>query len=312
LSIEGYAGRGLIQGLSDSFTNDDLAAVDLLPPDVGALLVGATARYRTTSGLAFGAEYQRELRSDRAGLYSERVAFDASGAVSGTSFIAALQADLASTAVNEARLRITRPLPWQMSAGLEYLHSTPFFPLWTIWGVFAPVGYNEVHADGVWASAGKDLSLSLSGGFRQYQDTHTGVGFLPLRDDGWNMVLGGAWRPTPVWEVTGNYRRDIGFGAAKSDGIASVRWHGDNSSTWLGLTASVVQNIFEWRVANGYIVGGSVDGGMMLTPDVRLSANAGLYRQIAGDTPATTVNWSQRLVMLRLFWMMGGDPGLRP
>ena len=144
----------------------------------------------------------------------------------------------------------------------------------------------------------KGLSVALSGGYRQYQDTHTGVGFLPLRDDGWTAVVSGAWRPQPAWEVTGSYRRDIGFGAAKSDGNAGVRWQRDGGAAWLGVTGSAVQNIFEFRVANGYVAGASVDGGLPLTSDVRLSAQAGLYRQIAGNTPSTTVNWSQRRALV--------------
>jgi hypothetical protein len=312
LSIQGYAGRGLVQGLSESFTNVAIGAVDLLPPDVGAILLGATARYRTSQGIAYGAEYQREMRSDRAGLYSERVAFDAAGASGGTSFIADAQVDLATTAINEFRVRASRLVTHGASAGLEYLHSTPFFPLWTIWGVFSPVGFNEVRADGIWTSDDNGYSFAASGGYRQYQDTHTGVGFLPIRNDGWTTVFSGAWRLKPAWEMTASYRRDIGFGASKSDGTAGVRWQRDDGARWLAFTGSAVQNIFEFRVANGYVAGVTIDGGIPLTSELRLSGQVGLYRQMAGETPSTTVNWSQRLATLRLQWAPGRDPGIKP
>jgi hypothetical protein len=312
LAVEGYAGRALIQGLSESFTSSELGAVDLLPPDVGAILLGVTARYRTTKGVRLGAEYQRELRNDRAGLYSERVALDAAGSVGGASIMGELQADLASSALNEVRIRASRPVAPGTNAAIEYVHSTPFFPLWTIWGVFAPVGFDEARADASWTSAGRGVSLTMSGAFRQYQDTHTGVGFLPLRNDGWTAVLRGAWRLQPGWELTGSYRRDIGFGASKSDGNAGVRWQRADGDGWLALTGSAVQNIFEWVLANGYVVGASVDGGWQLRPDVRVSGQVGLYRHIAEDTQSTTVNWSQRRALLRLVWTTGRDPGMKP
>jgi hypothetical protein len=178
--------------------------------------------------------------------------------------------------------------------------------------VFSPVAFNEAHADALWASAEKGLSVALSGGYRQYQDTHTGVGFLPLRADGWTAVVSGAWRPHTAWEVTGSYRRDIGFGAAKSDGTAGVHWQPNGGAAWLGVTGTATQNIFEFRVASGYVAGAAVDGGLQLMSDVRLSAQAGLYRQIDGNTPSTTVNWSQRLALVRLFWLVGRDPGMKP
>ena len=305
--VEGYAGRGLIQGLSESFTSSALGAVDLLPPDVGAILLGVTARYHATGGVAIGAEYQRELRNDRAGLYSERVAVDAAGMFHGTSLLADAQVDLASSAVNEFRLRASRPVVSGASAGLEYLHSTPFFPLWTIWGVFAPVGFNELRADATWAI--RDLSFALAGSYRRYQDTHTGVGFLPLRNDGWTTILSAGWRIRSGLDVTGSYRRDLGFGASKSDGTASLRWQRDDGASWLAVTGSAVQNMFEYRVADGYVAGVTLDGGVPVTSEVRLAAQVGLYRQVANNEPSARVNWSQRLATLRVEWAMGRDPG---
>jgi hypothetical protein len=131
-----------------------------------------------------------------------------------------------------------------------------------------------------------------------------------MRDDGWTLIGGGTWRWHPEWDVEGSYRRDIGFGAAKSDGNAAVRWRHGNG-TWVALTGSAVQNIYEFQMLNGYLAGGGVDALVPLTPELNLVAQMGIYRQIASNTPATTVNWSQRRALLRLEWGMGGDPGLK-
>lgn len=308
LVVEGYAGASLIQGLSESPTSSVLAAADVLPPDVRGIVLGATARWRPTLPLAFGAEYQRELRSDRAGLYSERVALDATLLAGATSISGDAQGDLASGALNELRLRASRPLPSGVTGSIEGVHATPFFPLWTIWGVFSPVGYNEARAEASWRSAEADRSIALSGGYRRYEDTHTGVGFLPLRNDGWTVIGSGSLRPRRDVELTGSYRRDIGFGASKSDGDASIRWN-RGASAWFGLTASVLQNIYEFSVGEGYVAGAALDGALPLSPNVRLAAQVGIYRHVGANAP-TTVDWSQRRALVRLEWVAGHDPGM--
>jgi len=308
LAVGGYAGWSLIQGLSEAPTSSALAAADILPPDVRGIVLGAHARWRPTQPLALGAEYQREIRTDRAGLYSERVALDGTLSAGKTTVSVEGQADLASGALNEARLRAARPLSQWISGSVEAVHSTPFFPLWTIWGVFSPVGFNEARADASWRSANDEVSVSLGGGYRRYDDTHTGVGFLPLRNDGWTLIGSGAWRVRPAWAVTGSYRRDIGFGASKSDGNAGIRWERDDGA-WVGVTGSVLQNIYEFRVDDGYVGGAALDGALPLTPNVRVAAQVALYRHIGASASSTTVDWSQRRALVRLEWVAGRDPG---
>jgi len=309
LTVEGYAGSSLIQGLSEPPTSSELAAADVLPPDVRGILLGGTVRWRPAPTFAVGAEYQRVIRSDRAGFYSDRLAIDGVFIARGISFIADAQVDFATHALNELRIRASRPLWYRIETGVEAVHSTPFFPLWTIWGVFSPVGFNEARADARWRSEDGNLSIALGGGYRRYQNTHTGVGFLPLRDDGWTAITSGTWRFRPAWETWGTYRRDIGFGASNSEGDVGIRWSGVNRVS-LGATGSVIQGIYEFRVASGYVAGGSVDAAFPLTSEIRLAAQAGVYRQIAANTPSTTMNWSQRRAFIRLDWSVGSDPGM--
>jgi hypothetical protein len=226
-----------------------------------------------------------------------------------TSITADVQADLASSAFNEVALHASHPLTWGTSASVDVVHSTPFFPLWTIWGVFAPVGFNEARVAASWRSPDGAGAFAFSGGYRRYQDTHTGVGFLPLRNDGWTVIGSGTWRVRPAVEVTGSYRRDIGFGASKSDGNAGVRWErGD--AVWVGITASVLQNIYEFRVDNGYVGGAALDAALPLTPYVSLAAQVALYRHFGTDASPLIVDWSQRRALVRLEWFAGRDPGM--
>lgn len=308
-SVLGYGGWSLIEGLSEPPTSAALAAADLLPPDSRGVLIGAVARYRTSSGSAFSAEYQREIRTDRAGLYSERVALDASTRIGATNLAANMQTDLATGALNELSLRATRRLPLDLAATVEGRHYTPFFPLWTIWGVFSPVGYNEARGEARWSSGGHTLSISADGSFRRYEDTHSGLAFLPLRDDGWHVGANAAWRPRATWLVSGSYGRDIGFGASRSDGSAGLRWT-PSERGYAGVTGTAFQNIYEFSVGSGTVTGLILDGGLRLTSDLRIAADGAIYQHIGKDEPKV-VNWSQRRASLRLEWTLGRDPGMR-
>ncbi|HEY6827303.1 MAG TPA: hypothetical protein VI259_10610 [Gemmatimonadaceae bacterium] len=305
VTLEAYGGRALVQGLSQPYTSGELASADNIPPDDGGLIFGVTGSWRASAADAINAEYQRVIRADRAGFYSDRASVDAVYTLDGTILTLQSQIDLATTAINEFVVRASRPFSARVGGSIEYRHSTPFFPLWTIWGVFSPVGFNEARGDGRWQSADGKWWTTLGGGYRQYQDTHTGVGFLPLRDNGWTLLATGGWRPGGSFDVNGSYRRDIGPGASKSDGSAGVRWT-RSDDRWLGITASATQNIFEYRLANGYLLGAMLDAGIPLTPSLRIVGQVGAYQQIASNTPSTTVNWTQRRALLRLEWSGGG------
>jgi hypothetical protein len=308
LSVEAYGGWSLVQGLSEPATSDALAAADLLPPDKRGVLLGATLRFRPGSRAAVAAEYQREIRTDRAGLYAERVALDGRVRVASTSIEAAMQADLATGAFNEVSVRASRRLPARVDAGVEARHFTPYFPLWTIWGAFAPVGYDEGRGEAHWSSLGSSLSLGAAGSYRRYQDTHSGLAFLPLRDDGWHVEGSAAWRPSSRLAASGTYGRDIGFGASRSDGSLGLRLT-PNARAYVGITGSAFQSIYEFRIGSGTVTGVVLDGGIRLGPDLQVVADAAVYQHIGKDTP-NVIDWSQRRASLRLEWTVGRDPGL--
>ena len=308
-SVLGYGGWSLIQGLSEPPTSGALAAADLLPPDSRGLIVGAKARFRSMSGAAFSAEYQREIRTDRAGLYSERVALDGSARIGSARVDGELQTDLATGALNELSLRATHSLPFSLSGTIEARHYTPYFPLWTIWGVFSPVGYNEARGEARWSSTAHTVSISADASFRRYEDTHTGLASLPLRNDGWHVGGNASWQARPTWLVSGSYGRDIGFGASQSNGSAGLHWT-PSERGYVGITGTAFQNIYEFSVGSGTVTGVIADAGLRLTPDLRLAGDAALYQHLGKDTPRV-VNWSQRRASLRLEWTLGSDPGMR-
>jgi hypothetical protein len=308
LTLQAFGGWSLVQGLSEPPTSAALAAADLLPPDRRGVLLGAAARFRPGPRVSLAAEYQREIRTDRAGLYAERVAADGTVRIAAMSIDAAMQADLATGAFNEVSVRASRRLPARIDAGVEGRHFTPYFPLWTIWGAFAPVGYDEARGAARWTSLGSALSVSGAGSYRRYQDTHSGLAFLPLRDDGWHVEGSAAWRPSERLVASGTYGRDIGFGASRSDGSLGLRLT-PNARAYAGLTGTAFQSIYEFRVGSGTVTGVVLDGGIRLGADLQLIADAAVYRHSGKDVP-NVVDWSQRRASLRLEWTVGRDPGL--
>jgi len=76
------------------------------------------------------------------------------------------------------------------------------------------------------------------------------------------------------------------------------------------VTGTAFQSIYECKVGSGTVTGIILDGGLRLTPDLRLAANAAIYQHIGKNEPRV-VNWSQRRASLRLEWTLGSDPGMR-
>jgi len=306
-SLEVYGGRALVQGLSESYTSGELGAVDDLPPEDNGALVGARWRARPNDASAMSVVYQRVILADRSSLVSDRVAGDATTRWRELTLDAGVAYDLAGATLNEARARLSRRVLGATEVSLEGRRHRPFFELWTIWGAFAPVGFDEARSDLAWRAPGDRLHLTVAGAYRRYATTGTGVGFLPLRSDGWRAGLDATWTPTEQVAVSANYGVDIGVGASRSDATAGGRWL-PNRRVSFGGQLTAFQSIYEFRVGTGRVLGAAVDGSMVLTPDLRVAMDVGVYRhRLTNDAPGT--NWSQRRAAIRLVWGMGGDAG---
>lgn len=304
---DAFGGRALVQGLFEPYTSEEIGAVDDLPPENSAWLVGARLRARPGRSAAITAMYLRLLQDDRSGVYAERASLDLSVRAFGLGLSANTQLDVASNTLNEARLRVSRPLVRRLDAAVDVRRHRPFFELWTIWGAFAPVGFDEGRATLSWASPDGTLMVSGGGAYRVYEDAGTGLEFTPLRNDGWRVNVDGAWSPGERFTVTGGYGRDIGFGSAQDDGTFGVSWR-PVERLEVGAAASALQTIYEFRVGTGRVLGGSANGTLRLTSDVRLRVDAGVYKhRLTND--AHGQDWSQRRASARLEWAVGADPG---
>jgi hypothetical protein len=308
LTIDAFGGWSLVRGLNESHTSGAIAAVEEIPPDDRALIFGIALRGQPTRRLSLAGTYQREYRSDRTGFYADRVSADADlrlGRVASVS--ASVEADLATEEINEALLRGRVPLPRGLTLVAEARRHVPFFELWTIWGAFSPVGYTEGNATLSWSDMRSRLLLQARGGWRRYEETDAGLTFLPIEREGWRIGADGTWRPTDQWTVFAATHAELGFGAARSDADAGVRWE-PSRRLFVGARVAGFQSAYELRVGEGRVFAFGLDGGTRLGQQVRILGDVTMYQhEASGGAPFT--DWSQTRASLRLEWTIGRDPG---
>jgi len=302
---EGWGGRALLGGLNDSYTSPLLSAIENLPPWQDGYLFGARVRLRPDPLGSASLTYQRVILADRSGLFSERVAFDATARRYGAFAQASLAYDLAAGAWNDARLKVGTPTAGAFGGSVEARHYRPYFDLWTIWGAFAPVGYNEGRAIVDWRPHG-NVTMSVHGAFRRYGDAEAG---FELRTDGWRAGGDAVWTPSDDLFATASYEVDIGSGAANTDGRVGVSWIRSDGTT-LGADASVTQNIYEFRVGTGRIYGAMLRSVFPIRSDARVALDVGLYQHVKTNGAAGP-DWTQRRASARFEWTVGRDPGAR-
>ena len=297
--LEAFAGRSLARTVLEPYTGSLIADSDALPPDKGAALWGLEGWGRG-GALSGSLQYQREIRSDRAGLYSERMSADARWDAKPVITEASADFDLATLEFNEARLRVRHAFTRQWFALGEIRHYHPFFELWTIWGAFSPVGYNEGRALLNWTPM-PGLSIEGSAAYRRYEETHAGTSFLPVESDGWRPAATVSWSQG-VWDASASYTAHIGFGAFRSslDVSAGRRFGRD---LYLGTHATGNQQVNEFRFGDGRTYGAGLLG-RGTYGSVSLDGDAGWYRHTYDNRPGFE-DETQFRGRLGLTWQFG-------
>ncbi len=308
LTVEGYAGQSLARGLNEPSTSAALAALESFHPDRRAWLLGGRLSYRAAPGRTVSAFYQREIRTDRKGLYSERASLDGVYRTDWGQLEGSMEADLASHAVNDATIRARYDLSPQISIGAYARQYKPFFELWTIWGAFDPVGFREAGLSGSWRSLTRLAQVEGRISRRRYPDSGTSELFGSYHDDGWRMSVSGALGVAPAWTLQASYLADVGFGAAKSQSALRLQ-HALGNGAYVAANATAFQTAYELRVPKGTVWGVGGDAAMKLSPRSRLSASGTWYHHAQRDG-VPEPDWSQVRATLRLDWVIGPEPGL--
>lgn len=307
--VEGYLGRSLVRGLNEPRTSEAIQAIEELAPDDPGLLMGLRARYRPSRRVALSALYHRDIRRDRGGLYSELAAADGVFRFGSGSAEASVEVDVASVRLNEARLLVRSPPFRRMSLRGEVRRYRPYFELWTIWGAFSPVGFDEGRLELTRLAQDGRFILRGRASYRRYEDTgRDGGGLGDFRNDAWGVGARAEWRAAARWQVEGAYRMEVGVGAARSEGHgALVRQLGELG--FVSLRASAFQRLYEFRLDEGTVLGLGAQTSLALSDRTRLSGGISAYRHLgAGEAP--NMDWTQLRGNVRLRWTVGSEPAL--
>ncbi len=309
LSLEGYAGRSLVRGLNEPRTGEALEAIEELAPTEPGLVFGGEARYRPSPRLNVGALYHRDIRDDRAGLYSELARADGVFRYGMASVEAAVEADVAARELNEARLRVRGPPVRSFSLAGEVRRYRPYFELWTIWGAFSPVGFDESRMDLTWTRPQGDVVVRGEVAYRSYDDTGMDVGLGDFRTTGWRLGGNASWSPAAAWRVESGGRVEIGFGAASRQVQGRVmRRFGDRG--FVALRALAFDQLYEFRLDEGAVVGAGAESSYRITDRARVVAGLTGYRHL-NQGPTPRADWTQLRGNLRVQWVVGSEPEVR-
>ena len=306
--VEVYGGRSLVRGLNEPRASGALESIeDLSLPDAG-VLVGLHALYRPAPRLALSAAYQLDIRGDRAAAYSELVIADGVLRIGRGSVESVVELDLAGKALNQARVTLRSPPIGRATVFAEARRYNPYFELWTIWGAFSPVGFDEARTGVTWASTDSRLLGRVEASWRRYGDAETDAPDA-YRTTGWSAGAGGTWTPSRPWTVDAFYRLESNFGASRWEGQASIRRALAGTGS-LALQAVAFQRLYEFRLDNSTVAGLGGEAFYPIGERARVFASAMTYRQHGGDP--SVMDWNQLRASVRLEWALGNDPGSLP
>ncbi|HUF67998.1 MAG TPA: hypothetical protein VMM79_05040 [Longimicrobiales bacterium] len=306
LSAELYAGRSLARGLSEP-RSEALQAFDDFVPDPSVILLGGTVSGSPVPGMDLAGRYQREIFANRAGLASERASAEVSiTRIVPIHVVASADYDFAFGRIGKAHVRARVPVGNAFAVEATGRRYLPYFELWTIWGFFDPVGYNEGELLVAWTD-GARLGLTAAGSLRRYGETGVNVIGPTLERDTRRVSLNGWWQPLKDWTFNGSFRRETGFGASFGGGDVSVRW--DPGPAAIRASVTVFEQIEEFRVGEGSVLGAGIDGTVRITTQVEIDAGLSLYRHTSDRED--TADWNQRRAFVSLRLGFGRDPGMR-
>jgi hypothetical protein len=303
--LEVYGGWSLAPNLDVPRTGSLLEDAVDFPPGERGLLVGVEVSARAGRRAAGTLTYQREIREDRAGLYGERVALDGRATEGRLTLDASLDYDLGWKEFNEVLLRGTAALPRGVDVTVQARRYTPYFELWTIWGAFSPVGYDEARLSAGWSIPETGFRLEGGGAWREYEEADAGAEFVGLDEDGWSGIGRARWSGLGGWFGDVSYRADRGSGAARYGGDVAVgREFG--GGRYLALRGTSSQSFSEFRLGEQVTAGGGVDGAWTLG-DWTVSGSLALYSLTYQDRPSVT-DWTQRRAQLGVSYRFGTEP----
>ena len=308
LRVQLFGGRSLAKGLYEP-RHEALEGIEQFFPDRNAAILGGEIEAGPWPHTNIAARYQREIWWDRSALVSERASLDVvSNVLTPVQLRAGLDYDFAFGRIGKANLNASVPVDdGRLVLEAHASRYAPYFELWTIWGYFSPVGYNQIEGRAAWRAM-NTLQLRGSVGYRRYGEAHAPVIFDELARDAVSVQVDAAWNATSRVTLDGSYRMERGYGAylGSADFSARYRW---NERVGFSVDGTAFQQIEQFRLGDGVVFGGGGSVDVHVTSFVNLSGGAHVYRQTWDNRPGDP-DWNQVRAWAALRVGFGRDPGL--
>ncbi len=310
VELEAYGGWGLARGLAEPVTSDALAPLEEFQPRRRNYLFGFRASARPIPNGSIEAIYQKEIQTNRSGIASERMAFEASyRPIRELSLEGHADYDLGTGWWGKAGASVGwSPITKLFLEGRVFRYR-PVFDLQTIWAAFSPTPYTG-YGLSVGLRPRPDLSIRLEGERRDYADTEAEVPFQVTTDRTWRAGASASWRANRHVDVQGAYHLDFTFGSALSAGEARVNAHPIDKLT-VGARFSAFQQLGEFRVDEGRVW--SLGGNLKYeTPLGTMWGAVDRYRHDRREEASGLPDWTQLRASFGLAFYVGSEPGRRP
>lgn len=310
LSAKLFGGFGLARATALPVTAGALNPLDEFQPRQRQWTVGAVGEWEHARASA-RFEYQREVDRDTKNLVSERIALSATARPLDAHWLLSggAEYDLARDqwGSSDLSLRYSRS-HWNVSGGARYYR--PYFDLWTIWGVFSPVGYSAVNGT-IGIQPLKGLDLGWSGERYWYAETFATTPLEPVEDRGWRWTARAGYTIAQAWNVRGAYHNEYGPGAASKGWDAGLGWTPSRLFS-INVDGGHMVRPLEFRYDESALdwVGAQAD--LRPTDRLRFGLGATRYMEDRRRPDAAAFDWDQTRLVASITWLIGAGADRMP
>jgi hypothetical protein len=249
-----------------------------------------------------------DFRIDGRGVYSELAAVNGAFEIAGVQADGSVEVDAASAVLNEARLHLQSPPVGRFSPYLQLRRYRPYFELWTIWGAFSPIGFDEGRGGVTWSGPDDKLIVRGEASYRNYGQAGLAESLDDYRTHGWGLGTNIIWSLHPKWTANASYRLESGFGASGWDTQAGARLQLGEAGS-IAFQGTAFERLYEFRLNGGVVLGLGAEASLPVNDRVHLFAGLSAYRHLGRGTDSG-VDWNQRRASVRLQWSLGAEPGV--
>ncbi len=166
----------------------------------------------------------------------------------------------------------------------------PYFPVWSIWGVFSPAGYNREYASvAVYPVAG--LVLRTEGYLFNFEDTETQTPLGAFEDGGWSWSAGGTYAGVQHFVFDANYRAQFGPGASSQGFDGRVTYRRDVFA--VTARGGRLERPLEYRFSDAEVWSYGLRVDVEPMPGIFLNAEAVRYDETRERPDAAQLDWNQ-------------------